>query len=54
MGLFLVFCLMVSGIQTASSETTIICPIGDKFTCYTTAQGFTAYKGEGEAKVIIK
>jgi hypothetical protein len=54
MGLLLVIGLLISGIQTASSETTITCPSGDTFTCYTTAEGFTAYKGEGEAKVIIK
>jgi hypothetical protein len=54
MWLLLVIGLLISGIQTASSETTITCPSGDTFTCYTTAEGFTAYKGEGEAKVIIK
>jgi hypothetical protein len=54
MGLLLVFGLLISGMQTASSETTIICPSGDTFTCYTTAEGFKAYKGEGDAKVIIK
>ncbi len=54
MGLLLGFGLMIFGTQSASSETTIICPSGDTFTCYTTAEGFKAYKGEGDAKVIIK
>lgn len=32
----------------------ITCPSGDDYRCYTTESGVTAYKGEGEAKVVIK
>ena len=32
----------------------ITCPSGDDYRCYTTESGVTAYKGEGEATVIIK